>query len=169
MVRDAAKYLFYQIQLKLTWVRSWPATDVASRNGLSSDSGLGSGTQTGTKARVHFCCQAEAQLLPKLTLEDAMGKVKSQKGRHRTLQSQLAMDVEQWPCTDMSRTSSTPQYIAFKWLIACIVPRISCWVALDCSLTCPCHGVTITAGGHAQYPTRSDCRLAWLKPTFDSI
>lgn len=69
MVRDAAKYLFYQIQLKLTWVHRWP------RIGPKASSGPGHGTWKRTRNTDKDTEQehgsgagANAELKPKLTL-----------------------------------------------------------------------------------------------------
>lgn len=62
MVRDAAKYLFYQIQLKLTWVHRWPRIGPKASSGPGAEQGHGTwdmetdkehgqGHRTGTRKR----------------------------------------------------------------------------------------------------------------------
>lgn len=53
MLRDAAKYLFYQIQLKLTWVHRWPriGPKASSGPGPGPEQGHGQGTRTKTPTR----------------------------------------------------------------------------------------------------------------------
>lgn len=75
MVRDAAKYLFYQIQLKLTWVHRWPriGPKASSGPGPGPEQGHGYGTRTrntdkDTDQEHASGAGAMAELMPKLTL-----------------------------------------------------------------------------------------------------
>lgn len=51
MVRDAAKYLFYQIQLKLTWVHRWPRIGPKARSATGPEQGHRHGNAQGTPTR----------------------------------------------------------------------------------------------------------------------
>lgn len=75
MVRDAAKYLFYQIQLKLTWVHRWPRIGPKPVLVREPNRDVGHGTWKRTRNTNKDTEQehgsgagAKAELMPKLTL-----------------------------------------------------------------------------------------------------
>lgn len=73
MVRDAAKYLFYQIQLKLTWVHRWPRIGPKASSGPGAEQGHGTwkrtrNTDKDTEQEHGSGAGGKAELMPKLTL-----------------------------------------------------------------------------------------------------
>lgn len=73
MVRDAAKYLFYQIQLKLTWVHRWPRIGPKPSSGPGAEQGHGTwkrtrNTDKDTEQEHGSGAGAKAELMLKLTL-----------------------------------------------------------------------------------------------------